>query len=217
MSVSLVPAYQPCAAPNRTHGAPLSFPSCTAPTQASPRLTLGTPDANGAPVKSTASLVFRVVAGDESTETNEADVKLTFNATDVRCYAGDTRGVCTANNTQAGRDYVGSLRLRVGLRLTDRYNLPAQAGHQPGTMSDTPIESGLTALGCSATPSDPSVGSTCSTNTSLRVLLGTTEGRRAVMELGQVEVLDGGASGNVDPGQPSSGMSTFLRQGVFIP
>ena len=42
--------------------------------------------------------------------------------------------------TQAGRDYTGGLRLRFGLRLTDRYNLPAPRRNRPGTVSDTSIE-----------------------------------------------------------------------------
>ena len=48
LRASLVPAYKACAAPNRTHGAPLAFPSCNPPVQASNFLTVGTPDANGA-------------------------------------------------------------------------------------------------------------------------------------------------------------------------
>ena len=47
--LSLVPAYSPCAAPNRTHGPPLAFPSCNPPAQTSAQATVGTPDANGAP------------------------------------------------------------------------------------------------------------------------------------------------------------------------
>ena len=46
--VSLVPAYEPCTSPNRTHGPPLAFPSCSPPVQTSDFLTVGTPDANGA-------------------------------------------------------------------------------------------------------------------------------------------------------------------------
>ena len=51
--VSLVPAYTPCTAPNRTHGPPLDSDSCNPPAQASDELTLGTPDANGKPVRAT--------------------------------------------------------------------------------------------------------------------------------------------------------------------
>src|SRR5687768_3613765 len=46
ISVSVVPAYNACAAPNRTHGPPLAFPSCNPPVQSSNSLTIGSPDAN---------------------------------------------------------------------------------------------------------------------------------------------------------------------------
>ena len=48
LRASLVPAYNACAAPNRTHGPPLAFPSCNPPVQSSTSLTVGSPDANGA-------------------------------------------------------------------------------------------------------------------------------------------------------------------------
>src|SRR6185312_10670410 len=52
LRVALVPAYEPCTAPNRTHGPPLAFGSCAPPQQSSSDLTLGTPDANGQPAVS---------------------------------------------------------------------------------------------------------------------------------------------------------------------
>ena len=64
MQVSLVPAYDPCTAPNSTHGAPLAFSSCTPPQQASAHLTTGTPDANGRSVRMSAALSSKVVSGD---------------------------------------------------------------------------------------------------------------------------------------------------------
>ena len=44
---SLVPAYTPCATPNRVHAAPLNYGSCSPTTQSSGQLTVGTMDANG--------------------------------------------------------------------------------------------------------------------------------------------------------------------------
>ena len=52
LRVSIVPAFKQCTAPNRTHGAPLAFPSCNPPVQTSNFLTVGSPDANGAPANS---------------------------------------------------------------------------------------------------------------------------------------------------------------------
>ena len=43
--VPLVPAFNQCAAANRTHGPPLAFPSCNPPVPGSSFLTVGTPDA----------------------------------------------------------------------------------------------------------------------------------------------------------------------------
>jgi Tol biopolymer transport system component len=57
MYLSLVPAYAPCTSPNRQHGPPLDFSSCT-PSQTSPNLTVGTPDANGAAANSIGALQF---------------------------------------------------------------------------------------------------------------------------------------------------------------
>jgi hypothetical protein len=199
--VSLVPAYGPCTAPNRTHGAPLSFPSCAPPAPASSGLTVGTPDANAAPAKMIGSLRIDAIAGNSATVSNEADAKVTFNVTDVRCNAGDTRSVCNYDNAQGGRDYSGLLRMRLSLRLTDRFNLPAESGDLPGTTADTSVD---VPVGCFGTASDATVGSTCSTTTSTASLIGATEGRRAIYEIGQVVVFD-------------DTLAPFLRQGVFVP
>ena len=72
--VSLVPAYLPCEAPDRTHGPPLAFPSCGSPQPESPFLTVGTADSNGAPTKSIGFVRLSVFAGDPSTFEDEADV-----------------------------------------------------------------------------------------------------------------------------------------------
>ena len=74
LRVSLVPAYAACAAPNRTHGPPLAHPSCNPPAQTSQQLTVGTPDANGAPASSMGSARLACGPGDPATGTDEADV-----------------------------------------------------------------------------------------------------------------------------------------------
>src|SRR3954463_8940718 len=61
--VPFVPAYKPCTAANRTHGAPLAFPSCNPPEQVSPYLTIGTPDANGATANAIGFAKVEVKAG----------------------------------------------------------------------------------------------------------------------------------------------------------
>ena len=88
MRVSLVPAYVPCAAPDRVHGPPLDSPSCASPTQRSTELTVGTPDANGRASSSTGSVQMRVVAGNPNTTEDEADVRLVADITDVPARLG---------------------------------------------------------------------------------------------------------------------------------
>ena len=62
LRASLVPSFKACAAPNRTHGAPLAFPSCNPPVQTSNFLTIGSPDANGAGANSTGFILLKVKA-----------------------------------------------------------------------------------------------------------------------------------------------------------
>src|SRR5262245_32968308 len=63
LRVSLVPSYNACTAPNRTHGPPLAFPSCNPPVQTSTNVTVGTPDANGAAANSTGFAKLDVIVG----------------------------------------------------------------------------------------------------------------------------------------------------------
>ena len=63
--------------------------------------------------------------------------------------------------------------------------------------------------------SDPGTGSVCSLESSFEAVLpgSVTEGQRAVWQLGQIEVTDGGPDGSAatTPNAP------FMRQGVFVP
>src|SRR5215208_5269568 len=61
MRTAFVPAYQPCSAPDRTHGPALAFPSCSSPQQESTRLVVGNPPAQ--PANMTGSWHIRIVAG----------------------------------------------------------------------------------------------------------------------------------------------------------
>jgi hypothetical protein len=79
-------------------------------------------------------------------------------------------------------------------------------------MTDWPL--GFT-VPCAATP-DPSVGSTCSTSTSADSLLPgiAVEGSRAIWELGELELFDGGADGD---GDTTADNTLFATQGLFVP
>jgi acyl-homoserine lactone acylase PvdQ len=196
-SVPLVPAYRACGAPNRTHGAPLAFGSCTAPVLRSDYLTFGTPDANGRPVNSIGSVRLGVQVGNPVTPVDEADVTVTASLTDVR-------------NQGSLTDYTGQLRTNVSIRITDTNNGGA-GGSDPATVSDIPL--GAT-MPCAATAST-TTGGDCSVATSLDALVpGTvTEEDRSVWQLGDVTVLDGGSDGLAS----TSPNTTLARQGIFVP
>jgi hypothetical protein len=203
LRVSLVPAFAACTAPNRVHGPP-DLPgganpdgSCNLPAQQSSAVTVGAPDANTKPANSSGFVKAVVISGDVSTAADEADVQLTASFTDVR-------------NTGSLTDYTGELLARLDLRITDRFNGP--------TKGDAATTSAL-ALGvpltCTATPGPADIGGSCSTSTTADAILAgaVRENLRSVWELGQVEVFDGGADGDVD----TTPNTVFARQGIFVP
>ena len=199
LQVRLVPAYQPCTAPNREHGPPLAFGSCNPPQQASDHLTVGTADSNGRPAKSEGSLRLETVLGNPATPADEADVLLTFSVTDVRRQADL-------------EDYAGGVRASVPIQVTDRDNTPAPPGLDQGTSVPTAFSFDVA---CAAT-ADTTVGSTCTTTTSADAVVpgAIKEGSRAVWELGQVKVEDGGADS--DP-TTTADNTLFMVQGLFVP
>jgi WD40-like Beta Propeller Repeat len=213
---SLVPAYIACASPNRTHGPPLAFPSCSPANERSSVLTVGTPDANGAPAKMIGALTLAVVPGNPATPADDADMAISVSVTDVRC--AHTNAACPAG---AGSDYDGKLlALPVSTRITDRQNTPPGPSGVPGT-GDTQFKMPVV---CAPT-ADTTVGSTCSLSTTADALMPGVirEGARAIWELGQVHVRDAGPNGTgyespACPPDCGDGDETlFLRQGVFVP
>jgi ABC-type phosphate transport system substrate-binding protein len=196
LRVSLVPAFNACAAPNRTHGTPLAFGSCNPPVQSSGFLTVGAPDANGAPANSQGSVLYSVIPGNSATPADEADVTVTVNITDVR-------------NKTGLADYTGQVQLDSTVQITDRVN--GSSNSQPGTVQD--IDFPLT-VNCTATAAT-NIGSTCAANTSFDAIVpgSAPEGKRSIWQLGQVIVNDGGADGVV----ATNPNTVFERQGVFVP
>jgi len=97
----------------------------------------------------------------------------------------------------------------VNVRLTDRVNLTPVT---PQTVSD--FDFGF-AVPCAAT-ADSTTGGACSVNTTAdAVLPGTVPERsRAIWELGDVRVEDGGADGQ---GSTRADNTVFLTQGLFLP
>jgi hypothetical protein len=205
MRASLVPAYKACTAPNRTHGAPLAFPSCNPPVQASSFLTVGSPDANGAGANSVGYVLIKVKT------TSPEDLLIRASATDVRCRAGTAAGVCNSANTADGADYSGQLQGNATLRISDHYNGPSL--NEAATVMDLPLPVNVQC----ANTTDGTVGGTCFVDTSANAVQpgAIPDGgiSRAVVELGQVQVSDGGQDGQVS----TADNTPFEVQGVFIP
>jgi hypothetical protein len=202
--ISLVPAYNACATPNRLHGPTLAFASCTPPVQSSSTLTVGTPDANGASPNSTASVRFLSVTGNVATEADEANVNLVTAISDVR-------------NNPALTDYTGSVMMSTTIKITDNRNSDEMP--EPGTTQSFPFQ---WSVPCVATV-DSTKGSDCNLATSADALLpgAVAESRRTQWELGQVAVMDAGPNGtgvNACPPTCGNGDETvFMKEGIFIP
>ena len=203
MRLPLVPAYDMCASPNRQHGAPLSFPSCAPPQQVSSRLTVGTPDANGASANSVGYALYRVQVNSSPTPN---DVLIDVGTTDVRCRTASATACASANAT-ADPDYAGQLRETASLRLTDRDYSPTDSG----TTEDVPFSVNVP---CSPT-SNTAIGSSCAVSTSANAVApgAVKTGMRAIWQMGQAQVYDGGSSGVAG----ASDEALFEIQGLFAP
>jgi Tol biopolymer transport system component len=185
--VSLVTAYNQCTSSDRTHGPPLAFPSCSSPQKSSSQLTVGTADANGKPALNEGYLALAAQAGAPG-GVDDSDVMLDFFLDDVF--------------TNALADYTGNLRVHLSLQITDRLNTPAPGGVSSATSVAIPVDM---TVPCVTVP-DPNEGSTCTANTSVDALIpgAVPEGRRAIWQLGAVQVYD-------------AADALFATQGMFIP
>jgi hypothetical protein len=203
--VPIVISYKQCTgAGNRTHGAPLAFPSCAPPVQSSNWLTVGTPDANGAAANNISSVLLRVKG------TSPEDVLITSNGTDIRCKAGTSATVCPSANAADGPDYTGQLQGNAIIRISDHYNGPGL--NEAATVQDIPFPVNAP---CTATGANTAVGSTCGVVTSANsVLAGSVkDAQRGNVEIQQIQIFDGGANGVA--GAPDA--TLFGVQGIFIP
>ena len=197
LRASLVPAYNECTAPNRTHGPPLDSASCNPPGQRSGFLTVGTPDANGRSASMVGSLRLSTVTGNPGTPADEANINIAFSTTDVR-----VAGTLV--------DYTGELQARAALRLTDRRTAPPASTPRPCPRPPTRSR-------CPAPPpAARRIGSTCSLTTTADALVPNTvvETKRSIWQLGEIVVMDGGSDGDAET---TAGNTVFLRQGLFIP
>ncbi len=194
----LVPAFAQCAAgsANRTHGPALAYPSCNPPAQVPGQLTVGTPDANSQTANFAGFVRLNVLPGDPGTGADEADVEFTVSATDVR-----------RRTTLV--DYTGELETRLSLRRTDKQN---GTGTDSATVQDftTSFAVPCTATGSTTTGADCSISTTADAVTPGSVV----ESKRALWQLGQVQVFDGGSDNDADT---VPGNTLFAVQGIFVP
>ena len=205
LRASLVPAYDPCVAPDRTHGPPLAFNRRAPHPPRSPTASRsGNPPAGSA--NFIGSWTLNVTVGvpgppEDSCAPNSASI------TDVRCKG--MSGGCAA----AGADYTGEVEVRIAARITDHWNAVA-AGGGPSRQPSRTIDLRIPAI-CTAT-ADPNVGGTCSINTDLNVVYpgSIKDTKREIIEVGQVA---GHRRGRRRRHATADGEATFLTQGVFIP
>jgi hypothetical protein len=195
--LSLVTAMAQCAAPNRTHGPPISASACAPPAQLSPYLTIGTPDANGKPVNATGVIRYSVILGDVTTTADEADVRIGVSITDVRVRS-------TLD------DYAGEVAAASNLRVTDKHNGNSLA--EDATLQDRSLS---VTVPCAVTAST-TIGSTCAITTTADTLVpgSVVERKRAVWQLGQAQVLDGGSDNVVSTAADNR---RFMVQGYMVP
>jgi hypothetical protein len=206
---SFVPAFDECTVatpPNRTHGPPLSGPSCNPPVKTSDALF---PGAN-----MIANGKLAVLEGAPGLP-EDSDVTINVNISDVRCDT-DTVGdslACGNTNTSGGRDYIGALLALATIRITDHWNgLGDTGGTDPATVSDLPFGA---AVGPCTNTASGGTGANCNVSTSANAVVGppdpaVKDGQRGNVEISQIEILDGGVDGTPPD-------ERFLVQGIFIP
>ncbi len=202
LRASLTPAYKQCTTPNSTHGAPLVFRSCSPPVQTSSFLTVGSPDANGAGAKSVGFVQLNVKT------TSPEDVLIRAAISDVRCKPGTAASVCSGANAADGPDYSGDLQGNATIRISDHYNGPNL--NEAATVVDIPLPINMQ---CQNT-ADTSIGGLCTIpDVGCLGCPPPPEGQRAVVEITQIQIFDGGADGRVG----TDDNTLFAVQGIFIP
>ena len=175
-------------------------------------LTVGTPDANGAAAKSVGFVRLGVRVGDPGPP-EDSDVTIAAShhrrALRRRCRRATRAGTRTR---PPGRDYIGELEATADLRVTDRFNgVDAGGGADAATVVDFPFP---VTIQCSGTPDD--VGGACAVATTANAIVpgAVRDGQRAIVQLGQIRVNDGGPDGLA---ATADGNQKFAAQGVFIP
>jgi hypothetical protein len=208
LRASLVPSYKLCGpgggTPNRTHGGPLVFPSCSPPVQSSSSLTIGSPDANNAGANSIGTILLRVKTS------SPEDVLINASGSDVRCRPGTSSTVCGSANTGDGPDYSGELQGNAMIRISDHYNGPGL--NEAATVTDIPFPVNGT---CASTSTNAAIGGLCTVATTANTVVpgSVKDTQRGVIEIQQLQINDGGVDGLV----ATTPNTLFEVQGIFIP
>ena len=198
---ALIPGHTQCVSPNRTHGAPLAFPSCNPPVGTyGPNLTTGTPDQNGLPANMNAGVRLQMIL-------SPPDMLLQAVMNDQYCQPA-FGGPCTSTG-ESLRDYVGGLNVDIRFRLTDHWN--GASGTEPATMVDIPIPCPVSCVAVG--PGTP--GGQCVSSTSMNALVpgSIISGKRMSWEILSLVVQDGGSDGN----PATTPNDLWLVRGLFQP
>jgi hypothetical protein len=218
--IALLPAYKQCNSlgptnfPNTRHLGAKTTPSCAPPIPESNYLTVGTPDFNGQVANSVNYVEMKAFCNGgapgenppcSTTAGDQLDGQITVSLTDVRC--SGTSGSCPNGPLS---DYVGNLLFSSVARVTDKYS----GGNGAATLLDFGVNFQIP---CTTTGS-ASVGSTCSTTTTLDSFLGgpsvITEGKRGVWNFETLRIYDGGSDGVA---QTFGDNTVFMVSGLFFP
>jgi hypothetical protein len=196
LHVSLVPVFRQCGTlsnpTDSEHSPPLAVRSCDSPVTAAV-----------AHMGAQASAYARIVSlpGDPQTATDEADVTIDANLTDVR------------TGSITGADYnpspTADLTLATRWRLSDNASGPDQSVAATTTDFDFPVT-----INCVNT-TDPGLGAGCGVLTSANAALpgAIKENKGSVIQAFRLRVNDAGPNGVVGDGDDA----LFAQQGVYIP
>jgi hypothetical protein len=141
---------------------------------------------------------------------DDSDVAISASISDVRCKAGTT--ACGNANTADGADYTGQLQGNATIRITDHWNAVAPGGGpDAATVVDIPFPVPAT---CANTAS-AAEGGLCTAATSANAVVpgAVKDAKRANIEVGQINITDGGADGQ----NATTPNTVFEVQGIFIP
>jgi len=209
LRVTLVPAYRQCTGTfiNSTHGAPLSFASCSGSNFKLESNTLRVPSG---PTNALGSITVTVRCNAPSTQQtgctdvagDQEDVGLDSVGADVRCnpniftaFPGYPAANCGSSNGATddaanGKDYTGLLLGNAEIRITDHYNGPAcspTAYTCAGTVTDTPFPAAVQCIANTGTDGAGNpLGGDCNANISAEAVIPgvVIETKRASVEIG---------------------------------